>query len=149
MSRDFLTGIFLAFGLGGAGSCLAQIYQHVDEHGVVHFSDAAPAAEGYQVIDQAELDASTTTVPGWALPDATQERAKEESRERARASRTEALRRAQQARDAGVARCHGYRSRLDGIRRQLRAGYRIDEGNRLRAQRREIMTAVVRECRSR
>lgn len=139
----------LAVCLGVAVSSPAQIYQHVDEHGVVHFSDTAPAAADYQVIDRADLDASTNMMPGLPLPDSTQRRAAKEARAQLRASRTAALRRARHARDVGAVRCDQYRSQLDGIQGRLRAGYRVDEGNRLRAQRRELMAVVARECRAR
>ena len=145
MSEAIRNAVLLAGCLGIAGSTAAQIYRHVDEEGVVHFSDA-PVAQDSHVVDQADLDALTTIVPQTELPDAAQQRAAEKARVQARASRTAAQRRAQKVREADAARCDGYRDRLDRVQSRLRAGYQIDEGNRLRAQRRELMSLLVREC---
>lgn len=124
-----------------------QIYRHVDEHGVVHFSDAPPALNDFHVIEQSELDAMTTTVPGTRLPSAADRRQDEMARQQLRAARVSAQRRLQAAEDATAARCTGYRDQLDTIQRRLRTGYGIEEGNRLRERRREIRALMARECR--
>jgi hypothetical protein len=134
--------------LGALGSSAAQIYRHMDEHGVVHFSHA-PVAQDSEIVDQDDLDALMTIVPRTELLDATPQRAAEKARVQTRASRTAAHRRAQKVRDGDAARCDGYRSRIDRVQSRLRAGYRIDEGNRLRAERRQLMSLMGRECKGR
>ena len=125
----------------------AQIYRHVDEDGVVRFSDTPPALEDFRVIEQAELDAITTTVPGGPLPSAADRRRSEEAQQRNRAARASSQRRLQASRDARLARCDGYQARLEAIQRRLRAGYRVEEGTRLRERRRETRAVMARECR--
>ncbi|MCC5888857.1 MAG: DUF4124 domain-containing protein [Gammaproteobacteria bacterium] len=135
--------------IGTGTASWAQIYQHVDQHGVVHFSDSPPARDDYRVIEQSELDAITTTVPGTPLPSAADQRRDEVARQRARAARAASLQRLQAAEDAQSARCDGYQARLDAIQSQLRSGYRVEEGNRLREARREIRVLMGRECHGR
>lgn len=149
MSEGIGKAMLLAICLGITGSTAAQIYRHVDEHGVVHFSDTAPDTEDYQVIGQAELEAATTTVPGTRLPNPVRQQGAERPRVQAGAPRTAPPRSAQGTRDANVAVCDGHRTRLAAIQQRLRAGYGIQEGNYLRAERRELNALIARECRGR
>ncbi|MCC5874513.1 MAG: DUF4124 domain-containing protein [Gammaproteobacteria bacterium] len=127
----------------------AQIYQYVDEHGVVHFSDSPPAQDNHRIIEQADLDAITTTVPGTPLPSAADQRRDEVARQRNRAAQTSSLQRLQAEQAAQSNRCDSYQARLDTIQSRLRAGYGIQEGNRLREARREIRVLMGRECHGR
>jgi len=133
--------------IGISPALRAQIYQHVDEHGVVHFSDTPAAGDDFRVIEQSDLDAITTTVPGTPLPSAADQQRDEVARQRARAARASSQQRLRAAEDAQSARCAGYSDQLDAIQSRLRAGYRVEEGNRLRERRRETRALMARECR--
>lgn len=127
----------------------AQIYRHVDEHGVVHFSDEPPDRDAFEVIDQADLDAATTTIQSAPVPD-TEDRARlEQERDRRSAAQAQAAEQRRAAQDAHEAQCAGYEMRLEQIQQRLRAGYSAAEGNRLRAERRELRTRHGRECHGR
>ncbi len=127
----------------------AQIYQHVDEHGVVHFSDSPPAQDDHRIIEQSDLDAITTTVPGTPLPSNADRRREEVARQRTRTVQTSSLQRIQAEQTAQSNRCDSYQARLEAIQSRLRAGYGIQEGNRLREERRELRVLMGRECHGR
>ncbi|TVS12730.1 MAG: DUF4124 domain-containing protein [Gammaproteobacteria bacterium] len=124
----------------------AQIYRHVDEHGVVHFSDEPPDQDTFDVIDQADLDAATTTIQSAPPPEARDQVRLEQERARRSSVQAQAAERRRAEQAAHEARCAGYESRLEAIQARLRAGYSVAEGNRLRAERRDLRARHGREC---
>lgn len=124
----------------------AQIYTWTDENGSVHFTDEPPVN---QPVDQVELRQHNT------LPMTEnvrrQQRALRESSSTSpdphpRSSRREADRKAlRQERER--AKCNAYREKIKHTDSRLRAGsYSVSQGNRLRAQRRELQGKLAWEC---
>lgn len=123
----------------------AEVYKWTDENGVVHYGDERPGQdhprfrfEGYSEIDMSDnIPASEAISREWRDAQGS-EPEKKQSKQRNRAEQ-----------EAGkvAARCQSYVDRIDWIDSRLRAGgYSVSQGNRLRAERRELSGKRAWEC---
>ncbi|MGM0766452.1 MAG: DUF4124 domain-containing protein [Pseudomonadota bacterium] len=124
---------------------LAGLYTWTDEQGVVHFTDTQPRDQSHDTVtltppsvvpmsENLEQGRRVTTIR------------KSVSRTLDTPSRSRGSERRPKVEAKNEKQCAGYRSRLERIQQQLRAGYSNDRGNSLRRQRRKVGQALSREC---
>lgn len=132
----------------------ADYYKWTDENGVTHFSDEPPGPDGKPVRPN-----GTTVIP---MRDniRTQKRVEQinnpqpapprvkPATTRAADSKTQWEKQQKlRERKRQQVRCQNYEDRISWIDSRLRAGgYSVDQGNRLRAERRELSKKLAWEC---
>jgi len=125
----------------------AEVYKWTDQNGVVHYGDTAPPRQtleqfrfdGYSEIDmRGNIRASESVSEG--------RRALNERFHSGRSEDEERDRKAEKARRR-EAHCQALVERIDWIDSRLRAGgYSVNQGNRLRAERRELSGKRAWDC---
>ena len=130
----------------------ADIYKWRDEHGKVHYSDQQPGEDlGQREISGDlphvhEMDSTPlsplSTKPAQKYPNGAPSRQKRQNQSYP-ANKTARARQPKKIQE----RCEKYQQQLDRIQRQLRAGYTVSQGNRLRERRRDLTEKQYRQCR--
>ncbi|NVD34786.1 DUF4124 domain-containing protein [Marinobacter lutaoensis] len=126
------------------GTAQSEVYRWIDSRGSVHFSDRPPG-RSHQTVTLSP----TVTVPMADNLEASRrvtETRQDVSRLLSDGDRPGRPDRPAVADEPEPDPCDGYRRKLEQVQAQLRAGYRNDRGNRLRARRRELSQAYSREC---
>lgn len=126
----------------------AQVYKWTDENGVVHYGDERPNAshqqfqfKGYSEIQMQDNIRAREAIAG---PQRTPSR--QPARQNAAEEQYQNLAEQQEA-QRKRAMCQSYRERIKWIDSRLRAGgYSVGQGNRLRAERRELHGKLAWGC---
>lgn len=141
--RLFIPIILLAF----SACASAQVYKWTDESGVVHYGDEQPGQshqrvrfEGYSEIDMSDNIRASETISRERRASQDGEPEKKRSKQHDQAQREAEA-------EKVAATCQSYIDRIDWIDSRLRAGgYSVKQGNRLRAERRELSGKRAWEC---
>lgn len=148
-SRLVVVAVLLVF----AAPSLAEYYRWTDEHGVTHFSDGPPGPDGKPVRPngtsvipmrenirtQRQVEQINNRRP--VRPDSPKVKRVEAS-----ASQWDKEQRLREEKRLQLL-CKNYEERIDWIDSRLRAGgYSVGQGNRLRAERRDISNKRAWEC---
>ena len=125
----------------------AEVYKWTDEEGVVHYSDAAPAEqvhqafrfEGYSEIEmRGNISAAESVARG---------RRELQARTHPGNGNDKKKRRKEIEAREHEAHCQALVERIERINSRLRAGgYSVNQGNRLRAERRELSGKRAWDC---
>lgn len=119
-----------------------QLYRWVDSDGVTHFSDSPPKADG----TPSRIPRSNTSIPIRSNNYESQRSLNQINRVTSQPRRNKSSR-SSESTGSNQAVCESYRKRIASIDSRLRAGgYSVSQGNRLRAERREVSGKRSREC---
>lgn len=142
------------FSIGFADIALAEIYKGQDLNGNVWYSDRSPKG----VTESIEVGATLPPLNVVVRPRSGDLNVKPHRKSRDTVKSTPAAKRRQTAKRKHTAKkshrhaiagthCKRYETALRKIQARLRAGYKVPQGNKLRARRRELKEYLYAECR--